>query len=224
VRNVFEEEKPKLYQLPDDPYVTDEREEVKVGKTPYLRYDLNDYSIPYTHVRRLLTVMATPTEIFIMDGMKKIAQHPRCYDKGKQIEQESHIAELAQRKKQSRQHRAQDRLSQSAPSSTILLIQAAERGYHLRTITHNLIQLLDSYGAIELEAAIVDALSKDVPHPNAVQISLEKRRGKYQQPPPIALNQFNDQRVRELVIRPHDIKCYDQLQTTKEENENDDNE
>ncbi len=221
VRNVFEEEKSKLYQLSDNPYVTDEREEVKVGKTPYLRYDLNDYSIPYAHVRRLLTVIAAPTEISIMDGMTKIAQHPRCYDKGKQIEQESHIAELVQRKKQSRQHRGQDRLASSAPSSLILLNQAAEQGYHLRTITHSLLQLLDSYGATELEIAIVEALSKKVPHPNAVQITLEKRRESREKPPPISLSLHSDKRIRELVIRPHDIKNYDQLTTMQEKEDND---
>jgi transposase len=221
VHKVFDEEKSKLHPLPDNPYSVNEREEVKVGKTPYIRFDGNDYSLPHTHVRRVLTVIATSIEVCIHDSATVIARHRRCYDKGRQIEDESHIKELEINKKQSRQHRGQNRLAASAPSSLALLNQAAEQGYNLRATTHSLLQLLDNYGAAELEIAIIEALSKNIPHPNAVQITLEKRREEREQPPPISLALHNDKRVRELVIRPHDIKNYDQLYITQE---NDDNE
>ena len=221
MHNAFEQEKKKLYSLPDNPYPVDEREEVKVGKTPYVRFDLNDYSIPYIHVRRVLTVVATPSVVSILDGASTIAQHPRCYGKTEQIENELHIKQLEQNKKQARHHRSQDRLAKSAPSSLILLNQAAEQGYHLRTITHCLVQLLDNYGSAALESAIVEALSKKVPHPNAVQIILEKKRENREQPPPISLPLHSDKRVQELVIRPHDIKKYDQLTTMQEKDDDD---
>ena len=32
--------------------VTEERLEVHAGKTPYVRFDRNDYSVPHTHARR----------------------------------------------------------------------------------------------------------------------------------------------------------------------------
>jgi len=41
VRAVFIEEQPTLIKLPDNPYPTHEREEVKIGKTPYARFDAN---------------------------------------------------------------------------------------------------------------------------------------------------------------------------------------
>jgi transposase len=221
VRKVFEEEIPKLYRLPDNPFPTVDREEVKVGKSPYARFDLNDYSVPHTAVRRILTVIATLDEIKIIEGTTVIAKHPRSYDKGKQIEDESHIEALSQAKKQSREHRGQDRLAKAVPSSTTLLIQAAEKGYYLNTIIRTLLQLLDSYGSIELDAAILEALSHNVPHPNAVRISLEKRREQRQQLPPIILNLPNDERVRGLVVRPHNLKDYDQINITHEDQEND---
>lgn len=218
VRQVFDQEKEKLYKLPDNPYPCEERVEVKVGKTPYVRFDLNDYSIPHTHIRRTLTVIATSEIITIVDGNTVLAQHTRCYDRGQQIEQEKHIKELTQEKHKARQHRGQDRLAQSSPSSVEFLIHSAEKGYHLRSTIHNLLQLLDSYGAAELEAAIIEALSKNVPHTNAVQISLEKRREQREQSPPITFNFSNNNRVNELVIRPHSLQNYDQLCTTLEEN------
>ncbi|QXP84903.1 IS21 family transposase [Methylococcus sp. Mc7] len=67
VGEVFAEEQPRLIGLPDNPFPTEERTEVKAGKTPYIRFDLNDYSIPHTHVRRLLTVMADPERVRVLD-------------------------------------------------------------------------------------------------------------------------------------------------------------
>jgi hypothetical protein len=45
VRDAFAEERSKLLPLPDEPFPAYERVEVEAGKTPYVRFDLNDYSI-----------------------------------------------------------------------------------------------------------------------------------------------------------------------------------
>ena len=113
--------------LPDTSYPTDERVEVHIGKTPYARFERNDYSVPPKYVRRTLTVVASPDRVRILDGAEAVACHPRCYDKGQQIEDPTHIEVLAQSKRQARHHRGQDRLAKAAPSSQTLLIQAAER-------------------------------------------------------------------------------------------------
>jgi hypothetical protein len=67
-----------------------------------------------------------------------------------------------------------------------LLLRAAERGGNLGAITAVLLRLLDRYGATELQAAINEALVRDVPHPNAVRLALERRReqrGRHRQSP-----------------------------------------
>lgn len=56
------------------------RIEVQSGKTHYVRFDRNDYSIPHTHVRRPLTLLAGDTEIRILDGANQIARHERAVD------------------------------------------------------------------------------------------------------------------------------------------------
>lgn len=223
VRDVFTQEKSTLISLPENPYPTHDREEVRIGKTPYARFDLNDYSVPHTHVRCTVTVCATLSTVSILDGVNIIASHERSFDKGKQIENESHIKELSAAKKQSRQHRGQDRLTRAIPASLALLIQAAERGYKIGSIVSQLLQLLDDYGASELNTAINMALSQGVPHPNAVRISLEKQREARNLPPPIGIILPNDKRIQELIIHPHSLESYDQLHNTDLENkENDD--
>ena len=221
VRDVFNQEKSTFITLPDNPYPTHDREGVQVGKTPYARFDLNDYSIPHTHVRRTVTVCATLDMISVLDGAVTIATHQRSFDKGEQIEDKAHIAGLIATKKEARQHRGQDRLAHAAPSSIELLIRAAERGYKIGSIVSQLMQLLDDYGATELEASIKIALFKNAPHPNTVRIHLEKQREARCQPPPIGIDLPDDSRVRNLIIRPHKLEDYDQLQSNNEGEKND---
>jgi hypothetical protein len=68
VAQVFAQECSNLMALPADAYPVCEMETVKVGKTPYVRFDLNDYSVPHEQVQRLLTVRATSTEVRILNG------------------------------------------------------------------------------------------------------------------------------------------------------------
>lgn len=121
VRQAFELEQPQLLALPANPYPTEERLEVSVGKTPYARFDLNDYSIPHTQVRKTLTVLATPQQVRVLDGSEEVARHARSYDKGEQIEDPAHIDALTEYKRKARHHRSQDRLAQAAPASRELL-------------------------------------------------------------------------------------------------------
>jgi transposase len=222
VREAFAQERTLLLPLPDNPYPTDERIEVKVGKTPYARYDLNDYSIPHTHVHWVLTVLASPQQVRILDGEEVIATHPRSYDKGAQIEDPAHIAALTAVKQKARRHRGTDRLVQAAPASRDLLTRAAERGENLGSLTAALLRLLDHYGAGELQTAIDEALEHGVPHPNAVRLSLERRREQRHQPPSLPLPLPADERVRNLVVRPHPLEDYDPLQAQNTEENTDD--
>jgi transposase len=216
VREAFAQEQPRLLGLPDNPFPTHERTAVSVGKTPYVRFDRNDYSIPPTHVQRTLTVVASPTEVRVLDAAELIASHPRSYDQGQQVEDQAHIGALTEAKRQAREHRGIDRLAHAAPNSRALLIQAAARGDNLGSLTAALLRLLERYGARELEAAIGEALARGVPHPNAVRRALERRGEQRDQPAPLPIALPTDTRVRDLVVSPHQLDDYDQLHTHPE--------
>ena len=64
-----------------------------------------------------------------------------------------------------RQHRATDRLAHAVPASQTLLARAAERGANLGAITSALIRLLDRNSAADLQAAILEALERNVHNP-----------------------------------------------------------
>ena len=211
VRVVFAEEAGRLLALPDNPAPLLERVTVSVGKTPYVRFDLNDYSIPHTHVRRVLSVLADPHEVRIVDGAEVLAVHRRSYDKGAQIEAAAHVQALVEQKRAARQHRATDRLARAVPASQTLLARAAERGANLGAITSALIRLLDRNSAADLQAAILEALERNVPHPNAVRLALERRREQRGQAPQVDLALPEHVQRRDAPVRPHALETYDQL-------------
>jgi hypothetical protein len=92
-----------------------------------------------------------------------------------------------------------------------LLVRAAERGSNLGSITASLVQLLERYGASQLEAAILEALDRDVPHPNAVRLALERRRDDRRQDPPVAITLPAHVRARDKTVQPHSLETYDAL-------------
>ena len=214
VRQAFAQEQPRLLALPTNPYPLNERVAVTVGKTPYVRFDLNDYSVPHIQVRKTLTVVADPDHVRVLDGQLIVAAHPRCYDRAKQIEDPTHIEALAKRKAQAREQRGMSRLAQAAPASRDLLVQAAERGENLGTITAALLRLVERYGAAQVQTAIVAALARGVPHPNAVRLALEAQREARHQPPPVAMRLPAHVAARDTTIQPHRLGSYDQLNDT----------
>jgi len=212
VREAFERERPGLLALPENPYPCELQLAVSVGKTPYVRFDLNDYSIPHTHVRRTLTVRADPRQVRILDGVTLVATHERSYDRGAQIEIAAHIDGLVERKREARHHRGLDHLSRAAPASQALMQRAAERGGNLGNITSHLLRLLDRYGAAELQAAIEETLASGAaPHPNPVRLALERRREARHAPPPVAVPLPEHVRKKDTQVTPHRLDIYDQI-------------
>ena len=219
VQETYLEEQPRLIALPENPFPCDEIETVHVGKTPYVRFDLNDYSVPHTHVRQSLTVRATLNEVTIVDGLKVIAKHARNYDKSKQIECDEHIKTLISRKREAAQHRGQDRLTTTIDCGQDFLKAAALRGYALKTINTQLIDLLDDYGADDLAKSMLASLASDSPHPNTVRLNIERLRAKRQELPRIQTTVSSHKKVREIIVKEHNLSDYDVLTktTTKKE-------
>ncbi len=221
VREVFDEERPALLALPDNPFPTEERVEVQVGKTPYVRFDLNDYSIPHTHVRRTLVVLATLETVRVFADNTCIAVHTRSFDRGQQCEDPAHIAALLADKRHGREHRAKDRLHHAAPSAQALFRIAAERRQHLGVLTRGLIELLDAHGAAALEQAIAEALVRDTPHLAGVRHLIDQQRHARGLPPPLPLPLPDDPRLRSQQVRPHDLSDYDRLQREHDDDPDD---
>lgn len=211
VAEAFAQEQRRLLELPGNPFPSDEIKAVAAGKTPYVRFDLNDYSIPHTCVARTLTVAATLAQVRILEGQTVIAIHPRSYDRQQQIEIPEHVDALVADKHQASAHRGTDQLVQAVPASRALLTGAVERGEPLGRTVRALAELLERYGVAELTVAIDEALGRGVPHPNAVRLALERRRQAQAAPPPLAVCLPDHVKRRDMPVRPHRLDDYDTL-------------
>ena len=155
VHEAFAEEAKSLRTLPEHPFVAEAHVEARVGRTPYVRFDLNDYSVPHTLVRKRVEVLATVERVRVVHDREVVADHERCYDKGQQVERREHIDALADEKRRARRQSGMGRLEHAAPSSTTMLRVAAERGDNLGSFVSQLLNLLDTFGPAELEQAIL---------------------------------------------------------------------
>lgn len=211
VGKAFAQEQERLLSLPDNPFPVEERVEVSIGKTPYARFDCNDYSVPHTRVRRIVVVRASLTEVRLFDGEEQIATHRRSYDRRTQIENPAHIAALIEQKHAARAARGIDRLRHAVPEAQELLRRLAERGAHMGSETSRLMRLLDEHGAQRLAAAITEAMQKNVLHHHGIRQILERDRIQRGVPPPLPVVLPDDPRVRDVSVRPHDLSRYDEI-------------
>jgi hypothetical protein len=176
-----------------------------------VRFGLNDYSVPHTHVRKNLTVVASPSVVRIVDGLEIVATHQRSYDRGQQIEDPAHVAALVAEKAAAHEHRGQDRLHFAAPSAKPFLKLVAERRHNLGGAVSGLLALLERHGAAELEAALAEAVKNGVGHLGGVRHVLDRRREERGMLPPVPVPLPDDPRLRDIVVTPHALARYDAI-------------
>ena len=197
------EEQPRLLPLPVHPFEIDVMRAVRSGKTPYVRFDRNQYSIPHTQVRRPLTLVASATSVRVLDRQTELARHRRSYDTGQTIEDATHLEGLLAATHQANVHTARDRLRVAVPATTTLFARLAARGEALRPHTRRLLALLDDYGP--------QALARDALGAGSIAHLLEIRRRQQGRTPPLPLALPNRPGVRDLDVRPHRLESYDAL-------------
>jgi transposase len=211
VAQALEEERPRLLPLPEHPFESSRVLVRTSGKTPYLRFDRNDYSIPPDRVRRPLTLVATPEEVRILDGAQELARHRRSYDRAQCIEDPRHIEALVALKQTARAPKGRDLLRAQLSHADAFFEAALERGLSLARTTAQLRRLLDDYGPRATDAALAETLRRGTPTPSSVAHWLEQQRRQTQAPPPIAVELSHRPEIRELRVPPHDLETYDEL-------------
>jgi transposase len=222
VEQAFAEEQPRLLPLPLHPFDTDLVLPVEANKTIYIRFDLNDYSIPPESIGRTLTVVASQTTVRILNGTQQIASHPRSYDRHQQILDPVHQQALLEEKRKAFGSTPGGRLAQAVPQSEAFLDAAFARGESAAAQTAQLLKLLDLYEAAELRHAIGEALERNAPRASSVAFILSRRRRARSRPalPPVDLRQYPQ--LQSLDLKPHDLETYDELIPNRTSDDHDD--
>ena len=200
VADVWAEEKPRLLPLPANPFETDLVRAVRSGKTPYVRFDRNNYSIPHTHVRKPLTLVASATRVRILDGQTELTDHHRTYDTGLTVEDPAHLEGLLAATRQANVHTTRDRLRAAVPATATLFERLAQRQEALRPHATRLLALLDDYGPEELAKAVHIALERDALGAGSITHILETRRRQRGLKPPLRLTLPDRPGLRDLDV------------------------
>ncbi len=208
VAQVFAEEQPRLLPHPLHAFSTDLIVPVRSAKTIYVRFDLNDYSIPPEAVGRPLTLVASDTLVRILDGAAEIARHHRSYDRHKEILQPAHQEALLKAKRKAFDATPGGRLAQAVPESKTLLDLAFSQGESAGSQTAQLLKLLDLYGASALRNAVREALERNTPRASSVAFLLRRRQ---RSTPRLAVDLSRHPEAQSIEVRPHDLETYDEL-------------
>ncbi len=211
VAQAFEEEAAQLLTLPIHAFETDLVVPARSEKTIYVRFDLNDYSIPPSSVGRPLTLIASETAVRILDGRSEVARHRRSYDRHQQIDDPAHVEALLAEKRRARGSAPRARLNDAVPAAEAFLEASFQRGESVAATTEKLLLLLDDYGAAELSAAVEEALSQQTPRLSSVAFVLAKRRRAAQRKMALPVDLSRRPDLKDLYVKPHPSETYDEL-------------
>jgi transposase len=205
------EERPRLLPLPLHPFDCDAFHTLRSGKTPYLRFDGNDYSIPPALVRKPLRLVASDRLVRVLDGEEEVASHERSWERGRQIEDSSHLDALARDKRHAREHHGRNRLMAACAGAQGFLENVALHGGHLGGTTRRLLGLLDTHGPSDLDFALVEAHRRGAFTAQSVAHILDQRRRARKAVVPLPPILPDDPRVRDLRVPTRPLGDYDAL-------------
>ena len=211
VEQAFADEQPRLLPHPMHPFGTDLIVPVRSAKTIYVRFDLNDYSIPPEAVGRQLTLVASDTMVRILEGTTEIARHQRTYDRHQLVLNPAHQQALLTAKRKAFHATPTGRLTQAVPESETLLDLAFEHGESAGSQTAQLIKLLDVYGPAALRRAIREALERNTPRASSVAFLLRRQHRWVPSRKPLAVDLSRHPEAQSFEVRPHDLETYDEL-------------
>jgi hypothetical protein len=215
VAEAFAEEQPRLLPPPVHSFPTDLIVPVRSAKTIYVRFDLNDYSIPPEAVGRQLTVVASDTVVRILDGAAEIARHRRTYDRHQFVLDPAHQQAVLKAKRKAFDATPIGRLAHLVPESAALLDLAFGQGESAGSQTAQLLKLLDLYGIAALRRAVREALERDTPRASSVAFLLGKQQRSAPTPVPVDLSRHPE--AQSIDVRPHGLETYDELARNRDE-------
>ncbi len=207
----WEVEKRALLALPVHDHPCERREEVRIGKTPYARFDLNDYSVPWRLTQTTLTILASETQVKIFNDKEMVSDHVRSYARQQRITDDSHLSGIYDYNPGAEHLQSRDRLLRILPESHAYLeLVYAEQGRMSRVVEYTE-KLIAQFG----KDAVLEAMKKSVDlgrHDSwFLKTATRSTYLKMGAPPALPLYLPEREDVRNVCVEPRDLTRYDQL-------------
>jgi transposase len=204
-------ERTRLRPLPKRPFDTDTVMAMIVSKEARVRLDTNAYSVPPEYVGKTVHVRADDTTVKVICDGVVIAEHVRCWDRRRVIEDPAHIDKLIARRAGALVPKRKDRLASLSPESRLYLQEIARRRIDLENEIRKLLRLVDLYGETEVAGGMAAALAARTFGARYVRALIDQSRfarGLGEPPEPVITG---NAAADDLVVEPHDLETYDAL-------------
>jgi len=205
--DLFVAEQPLLQPLPAHPYDCALIETVVVNSQFRVRVDGNRYSVPAAYAGRKLLLKLYPERLCLYDGERLVAEHPRSYDRGLDIENPEHVQVLLERKRRADEQHLLKRFLSLSPQAENYYRELAERKLSWRLHLRKIVALADVYGTEKVARAIEDALVYRAFASDYIANILEQRERRLPDPGPLTLLRKQDQ--LELELPAPDLSVYE---------------
>jgi transposase len=211
VKDVFAEEQSKLLPLPKNDFAVDVARPTRSGKLPYVRHDLNDYSIPYQMVQKPLSLIATEKEVRILDGQTEVARHVRSYSKGERISDPNHFAGLYDERPGAATTAGRAYMTKLIPEIEPLYSLMVVEGVALGSATAKIMGLVTEYGEKTVREAVKQAVERGLARPSYLAQICAQRASRREERPQLPIELPHRPFVRDLLVTHHDPSGYDDL-------------
>ncbi len=218
-KELFALEKPRLLALPATLYDVAKVQTIRATPRFRVHFDSNRYSVPAEYASTRLTVRVYPDKLLLCHQDRIVAEHPRCYDRGRDFENPDHVRELLLQRKAARSQKLLQRFLQLSPLAEEYYRQLEQRRLNPQQHVAKIVALAEIYGADALALALGDACHFQAFSSEYVANLLEQRRRLLPQAGALHLTHSKD--LLDLDLPEADLRLYDQPdeETTHEQNQ-----
>jgi hypothetical protein len=208
VADCFAEEQQMLLPLPNPLPPTEQSLPVIADKTAFVRFDRNDYSVPWTLAETPLTLYADDRQVRMVKGIDdEVARHDRCWGKRQRVSRREHHQGLLDLRPAAQPSKGLERLQHEVPQVDLLCKRWVDMGFNVGTQVSRTVHLLDLYGKDLLAAAVLEAVTRQVSDVGALAQLCEQARRAKKAPMPVELLLGDDVPDRDVI--PHPLSRYD---------------
>ena len=211
VYEVYSAEKEKLLPLPQKHWIATERLVVNVPKVPFIRFDLNNYSVPWKFAGQQVTVEFDDLNVRFFKEGEVLAEHTRCFGKGETLETKIHFEGLADFKNRAKKHSGLARLKAAVPVAQEFVEILSDRGENPGGIVNSLLNLLEIYGRKNLEEAITEVVIQDTPRLKSIHFVLKRLDAASKKPLSVPAQIASNSKTQNVTVEYHTPKRYDEI-------------
>jgi transposase/DUF971 family protein len=204
--DLFAEEKPKLRALPGTLYDVGQPRCAHATRRCRIHVDGNRYSVPPEYAGTRLNLVVYPDRLLVYHRNNLVAEHPRSYERQRDIVNPDHIkALLAQRPRAREQHIIQ-RFLQLCPVAEVYYQQLQQRRVNAPHHVRKIVALCDIHGDEAVARVLLDTHEQQAYSSEYVANLLEQRARLRPAPGPLHVTRGQD--LLELDLPEPSLECY----------------